>query len=80
MAVFMVYVRSPIKSQPLVDLITIGKIKLHVNDPPSVTTDFKLIKTRQLAFSSCEIEANRYNCNHVNRDDAIQPPSCNVIL
>ena len=38
--------------------------KLHVNDPPWITPDFKkLIKTRQLAFSNVEIETYRYYRN-----------------
>ena len=65
-----------VKLQLLVDLITVGvdtimplkRIKLHVNDPPWVTSDFKeLIKSRQQAFSNREMENYRHYRNLVNR-------------
>ena len=44
-------------------------VKIHVNDPPRITSDFKkLIKARQQAYSSGKTETYRYYRNLVNRE------------
>ena len=68
------------KSQLLTELITTGadiimplkRVKVHVNDPPWDTSDFKkLIKARQQAYSNGEIETYRHYRNLVNRERKI---------
>ena len=68
------------KSQFFTNLITTGvdiimplkQVKVHVNDPPWVTSDFtKLIKTRQEAFSNGQTEIYRHYRNLVNRERKI---------
>ena len=48
------------------------RVKVHANDPPWVTSDFKkLIKARQQAYSNGEIETYRHYRNLVNRERKI---------
>ena len=65
------------KLELFTDLINLGinilmpkrRITLHVNDPPWITANFKiLIKKRQAAFSNGDNELFRYYRNRVNRE------------
>ena len=65
------------KLQLFQDLVKIGldtimplkTVKLHVNDPPWVTAEFKaLIKARQKAFAQGDTEGYRHLRNITNRE------------
>ena len=68
------------KSKLLTDPITTGadiimpvkRIKVHVNDPPWVTSYFKkIIKAHKQAYSNGEKETYRHYCNLVNHERKI---------